>query len=405
MQVHRSTTIPVEVGGVVIGGGAPVVVQSMTDTDTANAAATADQCRALADAGAELVRITVNSADAARAVPEIRRRLSDSGPPLPLIGDFHFNGHVLLAEHPECAEALDKYRINPGNVGEGRRRDPNLAAICAIARDRGKAIRVGGNTGSLDRRRLTEAMAANAATAKPLPSSEVLGQLAVDSVLVSVEAAVNEDLPRERIIVSCKTSSPTELVSISRRLAASTRQPLHLGLTEAGMGTRGLVRSAAVMGILLADGIGDTIRVSVTPRPGGDRTEEVTAARELLQSLGLRAFSPTITACPGCGRTGGDLHRRLADLVERRIERRVPEWKAAHPGAEELTVAVMGCVVNGPGESRNADIGISLPGPGEAPRCPVYVEAEQVTTLSGDAEELAERFIGLVDDYVAKRWG
>jgi len=405
MESHRSTTIPVDVGGVGIGGGSPVVVQSMTDTDTADAAATARQCRELAEAGAELVRIAVSNSAAARAVPEIRRRLADSGPPLPLIGDFHFNGHVLLAEHPGCAGALDKYRINPGNVGAGRRRDPAFAAICAVARDLGKAVRIGVNTGSLDRRELTEAMAANAAAAAPLPSTEVLGRLAVATALESVEAAVDESLPRERIIVSCKTSSPTELVSIYRRLADSTRQPLHLGLTEAGMGTRGLVRSAAALGILLAAGIGDTIRVSVTPRPGGDRREEIVAARELLQSLGLRAFSPTITACPSCGRTGGELHRGLAEMVEERIEQRMSGWRATHPGVEELTVAVMGCVVNGPGESRNADIGISLPGAGESPRCPVYVDGEQVATLNGDAEELAEAFLDLIDDYIATRWG
>jgi len=397
-------TRPVKVGHVTIGGGAPVVVQSMTDTDTADAAATARQCRELADAGSELVRVTVNRAEAAAAVPEIRMRLEDGGCAVPLVGDFHFNGHRLLADHPGCAAALAKYRINPGNVGTGRRVDSNFEAICKTARDHGKAVRIGVNGGSLDQELITSLMAGNADRNRGMTSREVLNEGAVISALESTASALRAGLTEQQIVISCKVSSPPDLIRIYRRLARETRQPLHLGLTEAGMGIRGLVWSAAAMGTLLADGIGDTIRISLTPPPGGDRRDEVTAARELLQSLGLRSFAPTVTSCPGCGRTTSDTFRELSQRVAAHLRNRMPGWRERHPGVETLTVAVMGCVVNGPGESRAADIGISLPGTGEAPKCPVFVDGVMSTTLQGDAAELAEAFIGLIDDYVRRRY-
>lgn len=404
MSEHRTITHAVAVGGLTIGGGAPVAVQSMTDTDTADAHATATQCLALAGAGAELVRITIDTARAARAVPEIRRRLDDSGCSIPLIGDFHFNGHTLLLEHKECATALDKFRINPGNVGTGNRRDTNFETICRVARDHGKAIRIGVNGASLEPELVTSMMERNARLNLGLSSFEVLDEVAVTSVLTSIDAAVAAGLATDRIIVSCKVSSPPDLIRLYRRLSRETPQPLHLGLTEAGMGHRGVVWSAASMGALLADGIGDTIRVSITPRPGGDRRDEVRTARELLQAIGLRSFSATVTACPGCGRTTGEVFRVLAERVESHLTSRMPEWRSDQPGVEELRVAVMGCVVNGPGESRSANIGISLPGRGEAPRCPVYVDGERATTIEGDVDKLAAQFLAIIDGYVATKY-
>jgi len=404
MTEHRLTTHAVQVGGITIGGGAPVVVQAMTDTDTADTEATARQCRELADAGAELVRITVNTHEAAAAVPEIRSRIEDAGCPIPLIGDFHFNGHILLADNPGCAQALEKYRINPGNADSGNLHDANFGTICKMARDHGKAIRIGVNGGSLDREVVTALMQENTDRGLGMTSREIVNEGAIRSLLSSITGALETGLPEDRIVVSCKVSSPPELIRIYRRLTGETRQPLHLGLTEAGMGARGLVWSAAAMGTLLADGIGDTIRVSLTPHPNGDRRDEVIAAREILQALGLRFFAPTVTACPGCGRTTNATFRELAERVETHLRDRMPGWRNRFRGVETLTVAVMGCIVNGPGESRAADIGISLPGTGEAPKCPVFIDGEQSTTLKGTAEELAEEFLELIDGYVEKRY-
>ncbi len=403
MDVNHET-IAVEVGGVTIGGGAPVAVQAMTDTATADVEATARQCRELADAGAELVRIAVESHESAAAVPEIKRRLADTGCPVPLVGDFHYNGHVILERNPSCAEALDKYRINPGNVGLGDRHDANFTAICRIARDHGKAIRIGVNGGSLDRELVTALMTESAERNRNMTSAQVLDECAVLSALKSTESALRAGLGEDRIVISCKVSSPVNLIRIYRRLHRETRQPLHLGLTEAGMGVRGLVWSAAAMGTLLADGIGDTIRVSLTPPPGGDRRDEVLAARELLQSLEIRTFAPSVVSCPGCGRTTSAGFRELAQRVAAHLRDRMPLWRQSHPGVEALKVAVMGCVVNGPGESMSADVGISLPGTGEAPRCPVFIDGEMATTISGSTDELAEGFIALIDDYVKRRY-
>ncbi len=404
MEISRRTSVGVDVGGVQIGGGAPVVVQSMTATDTADAAATAAEVQELAEAGSELVRITVNTEAAAAAVGEIRRRLDDAGCGVPLIGDFHYNGHLLLRHVPECAQVLAKYRINPGNVGQGRTRDENFATICALARDHGKPIRIGVNAGSLNQELVTAAMADNAARNLGKTAEQILGECMVRSALESTELALANGLGEDAIVISCKLSQPRELIAVYRDLAARTRQPLHLGLTEAGMGTKGLVWSAAAMAVLLAEGIGDTIRVSLTPRPGGDRREEVIAACELLQALGLRSFAPSVTACPGCGRTTSTVFRELAERVEAHLRERMPVWKHAHPGVETMRVAVMGCVVNGPGESKSANIGISLPGTGETPACPVFVDGRKVTTLKGSSEELAVAFLALVDEYVASHY-
>ena len=400
----KRETIAVEVGGITIGGGAPVAVQSMTDTDTSDAEATARQCRELADAGAELVRIAVDTHESAAAVPEIKHRLADTGCPVPLVGDFHFNGHVILERNPSCAQALDKYRINPGNVGFGDRHDANFTAICNLARDHGKAIRIGVNGGSLDREMVTALMTENADRDRGMTSAEVLDECAVISAIESTESALRAGLAENRIVISCKVSSPVHLIRIYRRLHRETRQPLHLGLTEAGMGVRGLVWSAAAMGTLLAEGIGDTIRVSLTPPPDGDRRDEVAAARELLQSLDIRTFAPTIVSCPGCGRTTGAGFRQLAQRVGTHIRDRMPGWRESHDGVEMLKVAVMGCIVNGPGESMSADIGISLPGTGEAPRCPVFINGELATTIEGTLEIVAARFLDLIDDYVGRRY-
>jgi (E)-4-hydroxy-3-methylbut-2-enyl-diphosphate synthase len=395
----------VNVAGVTVGGGAPVVVQSMTNTDTADAAGTAKQCLELAAAGSEMVRITVNVDEAARAVPEIKQRLLDAGCTAPLIGDFHYNGHVLLTRHPECAAALDKYRINPGNVGFGNKRDEQFSTIVRIAAERGKPVRIGVNGGSLDQSLVMAKMEENTRGDLGKTSEEILAECMVISAVDSTEKAIAAGLGEDRIIISCKVSRPADLVAVYRELARQTRQPLHLGLTEAGMGVKGLVWSSAALAVLLADGIGDTIRISLTPRPGGDRREEVYAACELLQSLGLRSFAPAITACPGCGRTTSTTFQELAERIQGHIRERMPEWKRLYPGVEDLRLAVMGCVVNGPGESKAAHIGISLPGTGEAPHCPVFIDGEPFTKLRGSYEELAAQFQKIVEDYVAVRWG
>ncbi len=402
----RSTSETVRVGDVPIGGGYPVVVQSMTDTDTADAAATARQCLELERAGAELVRVTVDRDEAAAAVAEIRTRLDDAGCSAPLVGDFHFNGHLLLRRHPACAAALAKYRINPGNVGKSARGGTNFSEICAVAVGHGAAVRIGVNGGSLDPEMVTAAMAENAAAPLTLSADDVLDRCMVESALRSVEAALECGLGSDRIVISCKVSSPLRLIAIYRELAAKTRQPLHLGLTEAGVGTRGLVWSSSAMAVLLADGIGDTIRMSLTPAPGGRRTDEVEAAYELLQALGLRSFKPTIVSCPGCGRTASGAFQNLAQRVGDHVRRRMEGgWRERFPGVEDVTIAVMGCVVNGPGESRHADVGISLPGSGEEPRCPVYVDGRRVAVLHGTIDEVADRFLALIDEYVGNRFG
>jgi (E)-4-hydroxy-3-methylbut-2-enyl-diphosphate synthase len=398
-QGRRS--IGVRVGPVKIGGDAPIVVQSMTSTDTADVEATTRQAIALADAGSELVRVTVNNVESARAVPSIRAKLDAAGCGVPLIGDFHYNGHLLLAEHPECARALAKYRINPGNVGHGSRRDENFTTICRIACDNGKPVRIGVNVGSLNQELVTSAMAENAAHDAARPSQEVLNECMVVSALESIELALAAGLGHEQIVVSAKCSVPRDLIAVYRALASRTEQPLHLGLTEAGLGMKGLVWSAGAMGVLLAEGIGDTIRVSLTPRPGGDRRDEVYAACELLQALGLRAFAPSVTACPGCGRTTSTTFQELTERVQGHVHDRLPEWRRRYEGVETLKLAVMGCIVNGPGESKAANVGISLPGTGEAPACPVFIDGQRLTTLKGTADALAESFIRIIDDYVA----
>ncbi|MGH9464523.1 MAG: flavodoxin-dependent (E)-4-hydroxy-3-methylbut-2-enyl-diphosphate synthase [Thermoanaerobaculia bacterium] len=397
-------TFPVRIGSVTVGGGAPVVVQSMTSTDTADVETTARQCLELAQAGSELVRVTVNVPEAARAVPEIRRRLTDAGCEVPLIGDFHYNGHLLLARFPECAAALAKYRINPGNVGQGTHRDENFTTICRLAVEHGKPVRIGVNAGSLNQELVMDRMQENTDRDLGKTSEEIYNECMIESALQSTALALECGLTEEQIVISCKVSRPRDLIAVYRELAAGTRQPLHLGLTEAGMGIKGLVWSAAAMSVLLADGIGDTIRVSLTPRPGGDRREEVYACMELLQSLGLRQFAPSITACPGCGRTTSSTFQELAERIQGYVREKMPEWKDLHDGVEAMTVAVMGCVVNGPGESKAASVGISLPGTGEAPLCPVYVDGAQFTSLRGTYEELAAGFQAILDDYVATKY-
>ena len=403
-DTRPSRTTEVRVGSVRIGGGAPIAVQSMTMTDTADAQGTAQQCLELVTAGSDLVRVTVNHDRAAAAVPEIKQRLLDADCTAPLIGDFHYNGHQLLTAHPACARALDKYRINPGNVGTGRRRDEQFTTICAVARDNGRPVRIGVNGGSLNQELVMAKMQENTERGLGRSSDEIISDCMVISALESTALALDAGLNTGQIIISCKVSRPSQLVDVYRRLAGGTTQPLHLGLTEAGMGTKGLVWSAAAMGILLHEGIGDTIRVSLTPRPGGARTEEVIAACELLQSLGLRAFAPSVTACPGCGRTTSSTFQQLAERVQDHVRSQMPEWKTRYEGVEEMTVAVMGCVVNGPGESKAANIGISLPGTGEAPQCPVYIDGHHVSSLRGNYDELAEAFRALIDDYVAAKY-
>ena len=402
LKVHR--TVGVRVGSVQVGGGAPVVVQSMTMTDTADPASTAQQCIELAEAGSEMVRVTVNLPEAAAAVPEIKQRMLDAGVTAPLIGDFHYNGHLLLTRHPECARALDKYRINPGNVGTGRRRDEQFSTICKVAVDNAKPVRIGVNGGSLNQELVVARMQENTDRGLGKTSEEIINDCMVLSAVQSTELALESGLRKDQIIISCKTSRPRDLIAVYRDLAQKTDQPLHLGLTEAGMGAKGLVWSASAMGILLNEGIGDTIRVSLTPRPGGDRREEVYAACELLQALGLRAFSPSVTACPGCGRTTSSTFQELAERTQAYIRERMPEWKTRYEGVETMTLAVMGCVVNGPGESKAANIGISLPGTGEAPNCPVFIDGEHHTTLRGTYDELAVAFRELIDSYIETRY-
>jgi len=403
-QRKRHATVGVRVGKVMVGGGAPVVVQSMANTDTADVKSTATQCIELARAGSELVRITVNIPEAAAAVPEIKKLMLDAGVDAPLIGDFHYNGHILLTKFPGCAKALDKYRINPGNVGKGARRDEQFATICHIARDNGKPVRIGVNGGSLNQELVMAKMQENTDQDLGRTSEEIINECMILSALQSTELALQSGMRKDQIIISCKVSRPLDLIAVYRELAKRTDQPLHLGLTEAGMGMKGLVWSSSAMGVLLNEGIGDTIRISLTPRPGGDRREEVYAACELLQSLGIRSFAPSVTACPGCGRTTSTTFQELAERIQGYIRDQMPVWKQEHEGVENMTLAVMGCVVNGPGESKAASIGISLPGTGEEPHCPVYIDGQHFTTLKGTYEELAAAFRALVDDYVATKY-
>lgn len=398
----RRKTLACDVGGVRVGGANPIVVQSMTNTDTEDAAATAAQVVELAEAGSELVRITVNTREAAAKVAEIRRRMADRGCGVPLIGDFHYNGHQLLREFPDCAEALAKYRINPGNVGRGASHDANFATMIAVAKDFARPVRIGVNKGSLDPAILNELMERNARAKKPLDADSVTVEAMVQSALRSAEAAIELGLPADRIVLSVKASKAQEMIAAYRALAGRCDLPLHLGLTEAGMGAKGLIATTAALSVLLQDGVGDTIRASLTPVPGGDRAEEVRACRHVLQALGIRNFAPVVTACPGCGRTTSTFFQELAQHVEGFLARRMPEWSRTRTGAENLLVAVMGCVVNGPGESRAANLGISLPGTGEAPKAPVYVDGEHRTTLSGDGIPAA--FTALIEDYVATHY-
>jgi (E)-4-hydroxy-3-methylbut-2-enyl-diphosphate synthase len=402
MELNRHASRAVQVGGVTIGGNAPIVVQSMTNTDTADVDATVRQCAQLAEAGSELVRVTVNTAEAAAAVPIIRERLDQMGCAVPLIGDFHFNGHKLLHEHPGCAEALAKYRINPGNVGRGSKRDPQFAEMIEIACRQGKPVRIGVNWGSLDQELLLRLMDENSLAPEPKSAQEVMREAIIRSALQSAQRAVELGLPRERIVLSAKVSAVQDLIAVYGELAARSDFALHLGLTEAGMGSKGIVASAAAMGILLQQGIGDTIRVSLTPEPGGDRTREVIVAQELLQTMGLRSFTPLVTACPGCGRTTSTYFQTLAESIQRHLRERMPQWRNDYHNVETMTVAVMGCVVNGPGESKHANIGISLPGTGERPVAPVYEDGAKTVTLKG--ERIAEDFQELVEQYVARTY-
>ena len=398
----RRPSVPVRVGGVTVGGGAPVVVQSMTNTDTADIEATVAQVAALARAGSELVRITVDRDEAAAAVPHIRDRLAKMRVPVPLVGDFHYIGHKLLADHPGCAEALDKYRINPGNVGFREKRDLHFGTIVETAARYGKAVRIGVNWGSLDAALLTSLMDENARSADPLPTAAVTREAMVQSAILSASHAEEIGLARDRIILSVKVSQVQELIAVYRMLAHRCGHALHLGLTEAGMGSKGIVASSAAMGVLLQDGIGDTVRVSLTPEPGGDRTLEVKVAQELLQTMGFRAFLPTVAACPGCGRTTSTVFQELAKEVQEHIAARMPVWRERYPGVEALKVAVMGCIVNGPGESKHADIGISLPGTSELPTAPVYIDGKKAVTLRGPT--LVADFKELVETYVERRF-
>jgi (E)-4-hydroxy-3-methylbut-2-enyl-diphosphate synthase len=390
------------VGGVGIGGAAPIVVQSMTNTDTEDVFATAMQVAQLARAGSELVRITVNTREAAAAVPKIRERLAQLNVEVPLIGDFHFNGHKLLSEHPECAEALAKLRINPGNVGKGSKRDEQFAQLIEIACRFDKPIRIGVNWGSLDQALLARVMDENARRPEPKDATEIMREAMVTSALESAAQAEQLGLPGDRIVLSCKVSGVQDLIAIYRELALRSDYPLHLGLTEAGMGSKGIVASTAALAVLLQEGIGDTIRVSLTPEPNGDRTREVIVAQEILQTMGLRAFTPLVAACPGCGRTTSTVFQELAQDIQTYVRERMPEWRLARIGVENMTLAVMGCVVNGPGESKHASIGISLPGTGEAPVAPVYVDGERAVTLRGD--NIAAEFRGIVENYVARKY-
>ena len=402
-ELPRRATRRTRIGHVELGGGAPIVVQSMTNTDTADVEATVRQVAQLAEAGSELVRITVNSPEAAMQVAHIKDRLLANGVSAPLVGDFHFNGHRLLTQFPDCAQALDKYRINPGNVGRGSKRDEQFATMVEAACRYGKPVRIGVNWGSLDQELLARLMDENARRAQPLDAGEVMREALVSSALDSARRAEELGLAGDRIVLSCKVSGVQDLIHVYRDLAARCDYPLHLGLTEAGMGSKGIVASTAAMAVLLQEGIGDTIRVSLTPEPGGDRTREVVVAQELLQTMGLRSFAPLVVACPGCGRTTSTTFQTLADKIQTWLRAQMPHWRGLYPGVESLTVAVMGCVVNGPGESKHADIGISLPGSGESPVAPVYVDGVKTVTLKG--ERIAEEFQSIVSDYVLKRYG
>ena len=388
---------------VAVGGDAPVLVQSMTNTDTADAIGTAIQCKALAQAGSEIVRITVNTPDAAAAVPAIREQLDRMGIDVPLVGDFHFNGHKLLTQNPACAEALSKYRINPGNVGKGSRGEDNFAQMIDVACRHGKPVRIGVNWGSLDQELAVRLMDENARLVNPLDADAVLREALITSALNSARRAESLGLPGDRILLSCKVSGVQDLIAVYRELARRCDYPLHLGLTEAGMGSKGIVASTAALAVLLQEGIGDTIRISLTPEPGGDRTREVIVAQEILQTLGIRAFTPLVIACPGCGRTTSTVFQTLASDIQAFLRSSMPAWKGRYPGVEDMRVAVMGCVVNGPGESKHANIGISLPGSGESPVAPVYVDGERTVTLKG--ERIAEEFQAIVSDYVQRRYG
>ena len=403
----RRRTLGVRVGegnaAVIVGGGAPIVVQSMTNTDTADIEATARQVTALARAGSEMVRITVDRDESAAAVPKIRDRLAGLGVGVPLIGDFHYIGHKLLADHPACAEALDKYRINPGNVGFKNKRDLQFGRIVETAIKNGKAVRIGANWGSLDQELLTHLMDENARSAAPLEARAVTREAMVQSALLSARRAEEIGLDRSRIILSAKVSAVQDLIAVYRTLAERSDYALHLGLTEAGMGSKGIVASAAALGVLLQEGVGDTIRISLTPEPGGDRTQEVRVAQELLQTMGFRVFAPQVAACPGCGRTTSTVFQELARDIQNHLAASMPQWRALYPGVENLNVAVMGCIVNGPGESKHADIGVSLPGTGEAPAAPVFIDGVKTVTLRGP--RIADDFKALVEDYVVRRYG
>jgi (E)-4-hydroxy-3-methylbut-2-enyl-diphosphate synthase len=400
--IQRRKSAQVSIGPVRVGGTAPIVVQSMTNTDTADVEGTTQQVKALARAGSELVRITVNTAEAAQAAPHIRDRLDQLGVAVPLIGDFHFNGHKLLREHPACAEALAKYRINPGNVGRGSKRDPQFAEMIETACRYGKPVRIGVNWGSLDQDLLTRLMDENSSRAQPLSAQQIMRNAVVLSALESARRAEDLGMAHDRIILSAKVSGVQDLIAIYADLGGRCDYPLHLGLTEAGMGSKGIVASTAGIAVLLQQGIGDTIRVSLTPEPGGDRTQEVIVAQEILQTMGLRSFLPLVTACPGCGRTTSTVFQELAQRIQTHIRHRMPEWRREYDGVEDMTVAVMGCVVNGPGESKHANIGISLPGTGERPVAPVYEDGEKTVTLKGD--RIAEEFQELLEQYVARRF-
>ncbi len=403
LRAPRRKSVPVNVGGVTVGGEAPVVVQSMTNTDTADVGATVNQVAALARAGSQLVRITVDRDAAAKAVPKIRDQLLRHAIEVPIVGDFHYIGHKLLDQNPACAEALDKYRINPGNVGFKDKKDRQFSAIIETALRYDKPVRIGVNWGSLDQDLLTHLMDRNAGSATPLPARAVMHEAIVQSGLLSAERAEQLGLGADKIIISAKVSAVQDLISVYTLLAARCRYALHLGLTEAGMGSKGLIASSAAIAILLQKGIGDTIRYSLTPEPGGDRTKEVRAAQELLQTMGIRAFAPTVTACPGCGRTTSTVFQQLAKDVQDMIRERMPEWQARYPGVETLNFAVMGCIVNGPGESKHADVGISLPGTGEQPAAPVFIDGKKARTLRGP--NIAAEFKGIVEDYIEQRFG
>ena len=403
ISIKRRQSVPVAIAGVVVGGDAPIVVQSMTNTDTGDAVRTAAQCAELAKAGSELVRITVNNEAAASAVPRIGEQLDKMNIDVPLVGDFHFNGHKLLAKHPDCARTLAKYRINPGNVGKGKKRDTQFAQMIEFACTYEKPVRIGVNWGSLDQDLLARKLDENAKLLKPKELPEVTHDALIESALASAARAEELGLPHNKIILSCKLSGVQDLISVYRDLAAQCNYPLHLGLTEAGMGSKGIVASTAALAVLLQQGIGDTIRISLTPEPGGDRTQEVIVAQEILQTMALRSFTPMVIACPGCGRTTSDYFQRLAEEIQSYLRHKMPQWRDQYHGVEDMSVAVMGCVVNGPGESKNANIGISLPGSGERPVAPVYEDGEKTVTLKGD--HIAEDFKRIVDAYVVAHYG